>query len=63
MSRVSISVDDGEVVPWLIALVGLSLAKVVLKRWRSRKLQWTIWTQLGNIFWSQKLTETLRLKN
>ncbi len=50
-------------VPWLIALVGLSLAKVVLKRWRSRKLQWTIWTQLGNIFWSQKLTETLRLKN
>ncbi len=63
MSRVSISVDDGEVVPWLIALVSLSLAKVVVKRWRSRKLQWTIWTQLGNIFWSQKLTETLRLKN
>ncbi len=63
MSRVSISADDGEVVPQLIALVGFSLAKVVLKRWRSRKLQWTIWTQLGNIFWSQKLTEKLRLKN
>ncbi len=63
MSRVSISADDGEVVPRLIALVGLSLDKVVLKRWRSRKLQWTIWTQLGNIFWSQKLTEKLRLKN
>jgi hypothetical protein len=63
LSRVSISADDGEVVPQLIALVGFSLAKVVLKRWRSRKLQWTIWTQLGNIFWSQKLTEKLRLKN
>lgn len=63
MSRVSISADDGEVVPQLMALVGLSLAKVVLKRWRSRKLQWTIWTQLSNIFWSQKLTEKLILKN
>jgi hypothetical protein len=31
LSRVSISADDGEVVPWLIAFVGLSLAKVVLK--------------------------------